>query len=141
MPITSSRSSSVFSPLTMHSRVFFMSQIVRSIRTPVASQPWSCVAATKHFFALRGRLQVAGERRAHRAEEDRGDVAPLGRELVGVRPVVGRTAADHGDDDAVRAATVCTRPAACHGGHVGDRLGVDLQITPSFSAASAMVLV
>ena len=107
-------------------RVVFMSQTVRSSFTPVASQPRSCVEAVKHFFALRGSCRWRGEARAHRAEEDRGHVAPVGDELVGLRPVAVEL--HHRGDDPVGRRLLALGQHLVDGGRVGDRLGDDVQL-------------
>ena len=72
-------------------------------------------------------LEVAGERGAHGAEDDRGNLAPLGKEQLRVRPIVGRESA-HDQDHAVGPRLRALGRQGIDAGQVHDRLGIHLQI-------------
>ena len=109
----------------MHSRVVFMSQIVRSIFMPVAGQPRSCVEAARHFFACRGCWRCPVKQVPIGLKRIVGIVAPLGDELVGVRPVVVEL--HHRGDHPVGGRLLALGHHLVHRGCVGDRLGDDVQ--------------
>ena len=70
-------------------------------------------------------LEVGGERRAHGAEDDRGNLAPLGQEQLCVRPVIGRESA-HDQDHAVGPRLRALGRQGIDAGQIHDRLGVHL---------------